>query len=136
MRIGELAAQTGLSVQAIRFYERRGLLDPARLSSGYRDYTTYEAKRIRFIKKSQQLGYTLTEIRELLQLSASRAHNAVDVGKAVEARVRDIDNKIRDLKRMRSELISIAKKCGCGPTEPVCRVLRDLDYEVEPNRIR
>jgi len=136
MRIGELAAETGLSVQAIRFYERRGLLKPARLSSGYRNYTTDATKRIRFIKKSQQLGYTLTEIRDLLQLSATRDHNAVDVGRAVEARIRDIDNKIRDLKRMRSELISIAKRCGCGPSKPVCRVLRDLDYEVDSDRTR
>jgi MerR family mercuric resistance operon transcriptional regulator len=66
MRIGQLAEQTGVTVQTVRYYERRGLLKKtARLASGYRYYSTDAIQRIRFIKRSQELGYTLAEIGPL-----------------------------------------------------------------------
>jgi DNA-binding transcriptional MerR regulator len=130
MRIGQLADQTGVTVQTVRYYERRGLLKtPARLASGYRSYSTDAVRRIRFIKRSQELGYTLVEIASLLELSETRPHDTAKARAIVETRIRNIDNKIRDLQRMRDELIAIGRACGCGDLQPVCRVLEQLDHD-------
>jgi DNA-binding transcriptional MerR regulator len=132
MRIGQLAAQTGVTVQTIRFYERRGLLKKtARLASGYRSYSTDAVRRIRFIKRSQELGYTLNEIAGLLDLSQRRPHNTAKVRAIVETKIGDIEAKIRDLQHMRDELATLGRACGCGEAQPVCRVLEHLEYPVE-----
>lgn len=135
MRIGQLAAQAGVTVQAIRFYERRGLLKKtARLASGYRSYSADAIQRIRFIKRSKELGYTLAEIGSLLELSQKRPHNTAKARAIVKTKIRDIEDKIRNLQRMRDELITIGRACGCGEAQPVCRVLEHLEYGVEQTR--
>ena len=135
MRIGQLAAQTGVTVQTIRFYERRGLLkNTERLASGYRCYSTDAIQRIRFIKRSQELGYTLVEIASLLDLSETRPQNTAKARAIFETKIRQIEDKISDLQRMHDELITIGRACGCGSAQPVCRVLEQLEYRVEPTR--
>jgi DNA-binding transcriptional MerR regulator len=137
MRIGQLAAQTGVTVQTIRFYERRGLLKKtARLASGYRDYSADAVSRIRFIKRSKDLGYTLSEIVSLLDLSRGHTHDTAKARAIVEAKIRTIEDKIRDLQQMRDELVTIGSVCGCGDGQPVCRVLEQLEYSVEQPRER
>jgi DNA-binding transcriptional MerR regulator len=132
MRIGQLAAQTGVTVQTIRFYERRGLLKKTeRLASGYRCYSADAIKQIRFIKRSQELGYTLVEIAHLLQLQQMRPHNTAQARAIVENKIRNIEDKIRNLEKMRDELITIARACGCGQAQPVCRVLEQIEYRVD-----
>ncbi len=129
MRIGQLATQTGVTVQTIRFYERRGLLKKtARLASGYRDYPADAVRRIRFIKRSKDLGYTLGEIVSLLELSQERSHNTAKARAIVETKIRNIEDKIRDLQQMRDELITIGRDCGCGDGQQVCQVLEQLEY--------
>jgi len=133
MQIGQLAKEAGVTVQTIRFYERRGLLrKPARLASGYRSYSADALQRIRFIKRSQELGYTLIEIAQLLELKETRPHNAARARTIIETKIRNIEDKMRDLQRMREELINIALACGCSDAQPVCRVLDQLDYAMEP----
>jgi DNA-binding transcriptional MerR regulator len=135
MRIGQLAAQAGITVQTIRFYERRGLLSKApRLASGYRSYSADALRRIRFIKRSKELGYTLAEIGSLLELSQMRPHNTAKVRAIVETKIRHIEDKIRDLQRMRDELVNAGRACGCSAAQPVCRVLEQLEYDLEPPR--
>lgn len=135
MRIGQLAAQTGVTVQTIRFYERRGLLKKtARLASGYRSYSVDAVRQIRFIKRSQELGYTLNEVAGLLDLSQIRPHNTAKARTIVETKIRDIEAKIRDLVHMRDELITIGRSCGCGEAQPVCQVLEYLEYPAEQTR--
>ena len=130
MRIGQLADQTGVTVQTVRYYERRGLLkNTARLASGYRYYSADAVRRIRFIKRSQELGYTLVEIASLLELSETRPHDTAKARSIVETRIRNIDDKIRDLQRMRDELVTIGRACGCGDSQPVCRVLEQLERD-------
>lgn len=132
MRIGQLAAQTGVSVQTIRFYERRGLLKKtARLASRYRSFSDDAVRQIRFIKRSQELGYTLTEIASILDLSQMRPHNTSKARAIVETKIRDIEARIRDLQHMRDELVILGRECGCGDAQPVCRVLEQLEYGAE-----
>ncbi|HYP29980.1 MAG TPA: heavy metal-responsive transcriptional regulator [Blastocatellia bacterium] len=134
MQIGQLAKESGVTVQAIRFYERRGLLrEPARLASGYRTYSAEALQRVRFIKRSQELGYTLIEISQLLELKESRPGNTAQARTILEAKIRSIGEKIRDLQRMRDDLVNVALACGCGDKQPVCRVLDRLDYPMEPS---
>ncbi len=133
MQIGQLAKETGVTVQAIRFYERRGLLrKPARLASGYRSYSADAIHRVRFIKRSQELGYTLIEIAQLLELKETRPHNTKRARAIVEAKIQNIEDKIRNLQQMRDELIATAQACGCSAEQPVCRVLESLEYSIEP----
>lgn len=133
MRIGQLAKETGVTVQTIRFYERRGLLSkPPRLASGYRSYPANAVRRVRFIKRSQELGYTLTEIAQLLELTRTRPHNTRQAREIVETKIRQIEDKIGHLQQMRAELLATARSCGCSDTQPVCRILDQLDYATEP----
>lgn len=133
MQIGQLAKETGVTVQAIRFYERRGLLrKPTRLASGYRYYSRDAVHRVRFIKRSQELGYTLIEIAQLLELKENRPHNTAQARAIVKSKIRQIEDRIRNLQQMRDELIATAEACGCSDEQPVCRVLEQLEYLVEP----
>ena len=128
MRIGQLAEQTGVTVQTVRYYERRGLLKTnPRLASGYRSYSADAIRRIRFIKRSQELGYTLVEIGSLLELSETRPHNTAKARAIVKTKIRSIEDKIRDLQRMRDELLTIGRDCGCGASQPVCRFLEQVE---------
>lgn len=132
MRIGQLAAQTGVSVQTVRYYERRGLLKQTiRLASGYRNYSTDAIRRVRFIKRAQELGYTLAEIRSLLQLSQQRPHNTAKARAIVATKISNIEKKIRELQRLRDELVALGRDCGCGVSGQECRVLEQIDYGVE-----
>lgn len=102
MRIGQLASETGVSVQTIRFYERRGLLKKTgRLASGYRSYSTDAIRQIRFIKNAQELGYTLVEIDQLLRLNKTRPHNVAQARAIVEDKIRQIEDRIYKLQQMR-----------------------------------
>src|SRR5215471_10045090 len=101
MRIGQLAAQTAVSLQTIRYYERRGLLKkPRRLSSGYRDYSPQEATIVGFIKRSQHSSFTLKEIGTILLLS-THSLSAVEARTGVENKIREIDERIQSLQVIR-----------------------------------
>jgi DNA-binding transcriptional MerR regulator len=99
MQIGEVAAQAGVKAQTIRFYERRGLLKtPARTASGYRAYPPSVVQIVRFIKQSQELGYTLAEIKQLLALH-DRLGNAAQVRALATAKIDSITQLHRRLCR-------------------------------------
>src|SRR5215212_8443168 len=107
MRIGELAAQSGVSIQTLRYYERRGLIArPARRPSGYRDYLPETARLIRFIKWGQRLGFTLDEIREMTALIENRLPGGAVRARAA-AKIQDVDERIRNLTSMREALQSL-----------------------------
>lgn len=131
MRIGELAAVANVNVQTLRFYERRGLLrKPSRLASGYRTYSSDDVQVVRFIKQSQELGYTLEEIKQLLLLRAKPSGNAIEVRALAESKVRDIEEKIKRLGQMREELRLLLESCNCAETETRCPTLEALDHKV------
>jgi len=113
MKIGELARQAGVNIQTLRFYERERLLrSPVRTQAGYRIYESRDLERVRFIRVCQGLGFTLREIRDLAQVhDALRAPQRLQKRPAIDSivtmaneRLAVIDQKIRDLKTMRSQL--------------------------------
>lgn len=117
LTIGQVARLADTGVETIRFYEREGLLDqPARRPSGYREYPADVVARLRFIRRAKELGFTLKEIRELLALRHDPDADTAEVKRRAEAKIADIDARIRDLQRARQALVRLAEACpGHGP---------------------
>ncbi len=130
LKIGHLAKQAGVNLETVRFYERRGLLPrPPRSASGYRLFPAGAARRLRFIRRAQELGFSLNEIQELLSLRVSRTTRSADIRARAEAKVADIEAKIRSLESMRRTLRNLTKVCdGCAPATE-CPILESLDRE-------
>lgn len=130
LTIGRLAKQAGVNLETVRFYERRGLLPrPPRSASGYRLFPADAARRLRFIRRAQELGFSLKEIRELLSLRVSRTTTSRDIRARVEAKIADIDAKIRSLGSMKKALGKLTSVCeGCVPATE-CPILESLDSE-------
>jgi MerR family mercuric resistance operon transcriptional regulator len=136
MRIGELAKRAGVNIQTVRYYERRGLLhDPRRRrSAGYREYTEATLERLRFIRRAQELGFTLSEIGELLALRLDPGTTAAEVKQRAKEKIVEIEGKLRDLERIRHALTHLAGQCrgGRGPVGD-CPLLDALGpVEAEP----
>ena len=117
LRIGALAARTGVTVEALRYYEKRGLLRPAaRRSTGYREYAADTVRRVRFIKRAQALGFSLSEVEDLVRLR-DRAWSGDTprqlLGAAV-AKVEDIDRRIRQLGALRDALAELVSACDAA----------------------
>ena len=127
---GQVADHAGVNLQTIRYYERKGLLPkPPRGPSGYRQYSGDHVSRVRFIKRAQELGFTLSEVAELLSLRADPAGDRMDVRRRTVAKMREIDEKISDLTRMRETLSTLANACsGHGSTDD-CPIIQALDLE-------
>jgi MerR family mercuric resistance operon transcriptional regulator len=130
LTIGQLAKQAGVGVETIRFYEREGLLsEPERRPSGYRQYPHEVVRRVRFIRHAKELGFTLKEIQELLELRVDPQSSCADVRRRASDKIADIEGRIASLERMRKALESLARKCrGRGPTTD-CPILEELDRE-------
>lgn len=126
--IGALAKQVGVRIDTVRYYERSGLLAPrTRLESGYRRYGATEAARLRFIRRAQALGFTLSEVRELLALSARR-----DVGRvrrAAQEKLADVERRIADLDRVRRALATLIAECPGRERASDCPILKALGGE-------
>jgi MerR family transcriptional regulator, copper efflux regulator len=132
LKVGEVARQAGVNLQTIHYYERRGLLPkPPRTGSNYRAYPGDTVLRVRFIKRAQELGFTLKEIEELLSLRAAPGTRCADVRQRAEVKVQDIDDKVRSLQAMRKALTRLIGECsGSGPVSQ-CPILEALDSKDE-----
>ncbi len=130
LKIGEMAERGGVNRQTIRYYERERLLpEPPRLPSGYRMFPESAVRRVRFIKRAQELGFSLAEIRELLSLQLDPAGSRVEVRALAEAKISDIEGKIRNLESMRKVLSRLTSHCsGCAPTTN-CPILESIESE-------
>lgn len=107
--IGEVARQTGVSVRAVRFYEREGLLGaPARTEKGYRLYSDEEVRQLQFIKKAQLLGFSLKEIQKILALYRQKRVPCSHVEMALHKKLQTIQQKVRELKAMEVSLRRLA----------------------------
>ena len=124
LTIGKLAATAGVSVDTVRFYQRRGLLPTPTRNGGFRHYSSSDVSRLRFIRQAQAAGFTLDEIKELLDLDATdgrgRAHELA------RSRVAALDKKIMELRRARDALKRLAQECGSGRPGP-CPILASFD---------
>jgi len=124
----DLARQGGINVESIRFYERERLLPkPPRTASGYAVFTTDDVRRVRFIKRAQELGFSLREIKELLALRFEPDTSCADVRERAETKLSDIDQKIRDLKRMRKALARLTTACPGRGSVNRCPILESFD---------
>ncbi len=130
MKIGEVAKAAGVGIDAVRFYERQGLLpEPARRPSGYREYSSDAVVDLRFIKRAKELGFSLKEISELLSIEREPAATAGDIKQLAEEKLADLDDKIRSLQRMKRALRKVAESCpGSGPTSD-CSILQSLSND-------
>jgi DNA-binding transcriptional MerR regulator len=143
MRIGELSKQAGVKVGTIRFYERRELLkSPQRTSSGYRLYVHQDVQVVRAIKQLQELGFTLKEIRELVNLHRCAASTAIDRAgpqgiqrmiALTQEKLKLIDNKSRLLRQMRRDVAKMLYNLQTS-AEKACPVARELAQETCPRK--
>jgi MerR family mercuric resistance operon transcriptional regulator len=127
---GALAAHTGCNIETIRYYERIGLLPPPpRSAGGHRLYGRDLVKRLTFVRRSRDLGFTLEEIRELLRLVGGGTYTCGEVEQLARDHVREIRSKIADLRRLQRVLEMMAAQCSGGavPDCPIIDALFDLD---------
>jgi MerR family mercuric resistance operon transcriptional regulator len=126
--IAKAARAAGVHVETIRYYERVGLIErPRTVGTAYRVYPDETLRRIRFIKRAQTVGLSLREIRGLLALKDDEGSLCADVRGRIEAKVADIECRLRDLATMRATLMDLLDTCpGRGSSER-CPIMRDLD---------
>jgi MerR family mercuric resistance operon transcriptional regulator len=135
LTIGKLAAAGGVGVETIRFYQRRGLLETPARERSIRRYGPEDVRRLRFIRQAQAAGFTLEEIKELLELDASEDRSRAR--ELANARVAALENKIAELQRSRDALRRLAKECGSGSAGP-CPILTSFECHLNrrPDRAR
>jgi MerR family copper efflux transcriptional regulator len=132
MLIGQVAAQTGVTIQTLRYYEQLGLMPaPARRSSGYRTYAPDAVQRVRFIRRAQEIGFTLHEIADLLGFWPDSKKSCGRVEKQAAATLERIDEKIRDLRRIRSALAQYLTACRDRRSFDECPLLASLGADQE-----
>ncbi len=128
LTIGRAARLGGVGVETMRFYEREGLIpEPPRTFSGYRQYPQETVSRVRFIKRAQELGFTLKEVRELLSFRASPRASCRDVKEKAGIRMEDIDRKIEDLRRMKRALSKLMAACEGRGSVSECPILDAME---------
>jgi MerR family transcriptional regulator, copper efflux regulator len=130
LTIGEVAEQANVHIETLRYYERRGLVArPPRSASNYRQYPEDAVRRVRFIKRAQELGFSLNDIRELLSLRADPEAGCAEVRAHAEAKMKEIDAKIGALTAMKSALATLVMECsGEGPLSD-CPILESLEIQ-------
>lgn len=130
MTIGQVARKAGVGIETIRFYERKGLLnDPARKESGYRQYESDVIDRLAFIQQAKTLGFSLGEIHELLSLKSRPDSSSREIKKIAEAKLEDIETKIKMLKRMQSTLKKLTRQCHGQDPVSECPILEAMSID-------
>ena len=124
LTIGKLAAAGGVGVETIRYYQRRRLLQTPTRDREIRRYGSEDLRRLRFIRQAQAAGFTLEEIKELLDLDASE--DRARARELARARVKVLDEKITELQRARDALKRLARECRAGGAGP-CPILTSFE---------
>jgi MerR family copper efflux transcriptional regulator len=128
----ELAKRGGVNLETIRYYERTGLLPkPPRSGTGYRQFSLESVRRVRFIKRAQELGFSLKEIKELLALRITPGSTRADVRKRAEAKIADIEGKVEHLRAMKKALVRLTDACCENGPASECPILESLSLEKE-----
>ena len=128
MQIGELAKQTGCSIQTIRFYERKGLLDkPSRSEGNYRLYDKAAADKLIFIKQCRALDISMKEIELLLEEKTSPNQSCASVNNLIEEHISQVDTKIEELQQLKAVLKNMSEKCSNDKTIKTCGILSELE---------
>ena len=125
MNISTAARESGLNTKTLRFYEEIELCVPARAENGYRVYKREDLHRLKFIQRARSLGFTVAECRQLLSLYQDDNRTSADVKRIALERIRQVDEKIRELQTLRETLKALADTCH-GDDRPTCPILEDL----------
>ena len=134
LKIGEVSQASGIGIEALRFYERSGILGkPARTANGYRVYDAGVLNRLAFIKKAQTLGFSLDEIRRIIAESKAGESPCAEVREIVRRRLTDIDKHLRDLRRYRNELAATLEEWDAqGASDgDICGLIEGSKMEAE-----
>jgi MerR family copper efflux transcriptional regulator len=128
VRIGKVAIQVGITVEAIRFYEKKGLIEPPRRNeSGYRDYPEDVVQLVSFIKRAKELGFSLKEIKNLMSLRFTPGTTCSEVKNQTIEKIADIDRKVDDLLKIKGALTELVNVCpGQGPLSH-CTIIEALE---------
>jgi Hg(II)-responsive transcriptional regulator len=128
MRIGEVASRAGVNVETLRYYERRGLLsEPERQPSGYRSYAEKSVRVVRFIKRAQELGFTLADVEELLRLAEGGPESCREVRELATAKIEDMDRRIATLRAMKRSLTALLKTCNRRGRNRECPLIEAIE---------
>ena len=130
MRTSELAGRAGVNSETLRYYERRGLLEaPPRTPGGYRDYPVSALRLLRFVRRAQELGFTLDEVAELLHLDDGGPESCDAARELAERRRDDLAVRIRDLQRMHDSLSELVATCDLPRADRRCALLTSIGKE-------
>jgi MerR family mercuric resistance operon transcriptional regulator len=134
-KIGEAARRAKVNKETVRYYEKRGLIpEPDRRRSGYRIFTQRHIDQIRFIKRAQELGFTLSEIKELLELRLDENTTCSEIKSEAQEKYQDVAKKIKDLLRIKETLIELIDSCaGEGPKRD-CPILGALEGDTKAGK--
>ena len=128
LKIGDLSRETGTKVVTIRYYEKVGLLPaPVRSTGNYRSYDLQALERLRFIRRCRDLGFSLNQIRELLELSSEEERDCGEVDAITALHLAEVERKIADLQGLAQELRRISARCSGGRTISNCRILDEIN---------
>ena len=125
MIVGQAAKQSGLPAKTLRYYEEIGLVEPARLENGYRDYDDDDIARLRFLGRARSLGFSIDDCRNLLSLCDDDKRSSRDVKAIARAHLNDIERKISELTTMKNVLAKLVISCH-GDEHPDCPILDEL----------
>ena len=132
LKIGEVSKRSGIGIEALRFYEKSGLLDkPSRTYSGYRVYDSEVLERLAFIKQAQTLGFSLDEIRRIIEDARTGQSPCDEVREIVRHRLEELDERMREMRRYRKELAETLKewdKVGRAPGH-ICGLIEGAHVE-------
>lgn len=133
LSIGAAAREAGVGIDTIRYYEREGLLpEPRRRPSGYRQYDAGAVAQLHFIRRAKALGFSLADIRDLLSLSQDREHGVAGVKARAEARLEDINHRIRELQQVQRGLQQLIEACPGHGELAACPILSSLSSRGNP----
>ena len=132
LSIGQLAKKAQINIETIRYYERRGLIPkPPRSESGYRRFPLESVRRLRFIKRAKNLGFSLKEIGELLSLRLDPETSCYEVKRRAEAKISDIEEKVKTLQRMKRALKKVTEACDGRSPITQCPILDAFEKQSE-----
>ena len=127
LRTAQVAKLAGVNVETLRFYERKGILpQPPRRSSGYREYPPETVERVRFIKRAQELGFSLKEVQDLLDLKERAGARSGRIRRVAEGKLEEIEQKIRDLEAMKKSLAALLSACDGKKPIASCPIIESL----------
>ena len=135
MKIGELAKETGVSVQTIRYYETHGIIPKAaRTDSGYRIYNETTVQLLHFIKNAQELGFTLEKIKKLIEIKNDEKSKGLRVKLILQEEIAKIDEKINSLQLMRAYLLNLDEECCGEMPADACPILQGIQAGIKTKK--